>query len=94
VSSQQLQGQLWTQHSVDTVNYITDIQKHVDNSHGAGLANTIVEKSPFIPYTTKKCIRPVIRRKMVPVNSEVVLRTPIKVFNDNSHSMNDLLLFI
>jgi cell division protein FtsL len=33
VPSQQLQGQLQTQHTVDTGNYIKDKQKHKDNSH-------------------------------------------------------------
>jgi hypothetical protein len=53
-----------------------------------------MEKLLFVPDTTKKCIRSVIRRKIIPVNKDRILRKPIKAFNSNSHSINDLLLFI
>jgi hypothetical protein len=33
------------------------------------------------------------KKKIIPINSEVVLRKPMKMFNNNSHSINYLLLF-
>jgi hypothetical protein len=50
--SRQFQGQQQKQHSVDTVNYIKDKQKHKDNSHRASLRHSTVEKDLFLPYTT------------------------------------------
>jgi hypothetical protein len=52
-----------------------------------------VEKLQYVPYATKKCIRPVTRRKMIPVNTEAVLTKPIKAVINNGHSINCLLLF-
>jgi hypothetical protein len=39
---QQLQGQLWKQHSADTINYITGKEKHKDNSYNAFMIMIIV----------------------------------------------------
>jgi hypothetical protein len=44
----------YRQHSVDTGNYITDKQKHKDNSHMASLGNGTLQKLVFLTYTTKK----------------------------------------
>jgi hypothetical protein len=55
--SQQLQGQLEAQHSVDTGNYDRDKQKRKDNSHEANLGNN----------TTKKILRTI--RRTMPINN-------------------------
>jgi hypothetical protein len=38
-----------------------------------------VGKLLFLPYTTKKRARVIIRRKTLPVNSKVFLRKPMKM---------------
>jgi uncharacterized protein YlbG (UPF0298 family) len=61
VPRQHLQGQLQKLHSVDTVStaqvqiiFITEKEKHKDNSHKASFGNSTVEKLLFILDTTKK----------------------------------------
>jgi hypothetical protein len=40
MASQQLQGPSERPHSADTINYVTDAQKHEGNSHKANLGNS------------------------------------------------------
>jgi hypothetical protein len=51
--SQELQGQLQKQHSVDTNIYITEKEKHKYNSHRASFGKGTVEKLLLQPRTTK-----------------------------------------
>jgi hypothetical protein len=76
---------LQKQHSVNNINYITDEQKHKDNRHKATLENNTTEEQLFLPYTTKTSTRTIRTRRIISVNSKVVLRKPIKVINNNNN---------
>jgi hypothetical protein len=49
VSSQELQGQVHKQHSVNPFNYITDKRKHTDDNR-LSLRSSTLEELLFLPY--------------------------------------------
>jgi hypothetical protein len=82
VPGQQLHGQLQRKHSVDTNNYITEKEKHKQNSHKASSGNSAAEKLLFLTYTTKESVRATRTRVTIPSPNNVVLRKPIKLILD------------
>jgi hypothetical protein len=79
VPSQQLQGQLQTQYSVDTGSHITDEQELKDSSHNVSFSNSSKQRSLILIYLKKKIVRIIRIKETLPINGKAAMKSPIKV---------------
>jgi hypothetical protein len=70
--SQQLQGQLRKQRSLDSIKYIRNKQKLKDKSNRASSGTSTVGKLLLLPYSAK-IIRIIGARKLIKINNKIFL---------------------